>query len=163
MKGFPKRFDPRVAELEKMLEAKPDVLRSGCHVPTAMYNTPPNPKCRLGVVKPELDGILIGDSFANHFTGMIDIMSKDKGISLQDYTMDGCPPILMYDTGQIPSYAERCRKRNAAAYRIISTNHFSRVILAGSWPQDSNAGEQLMSSIDVVLKQRCSTNDYTKQ
>ena len=151
-KGFPKRFDPRVAELEKVLESKPDILRSGCHVPTAMYDTPPNVKCRLGMVKPELDGILIGDSFANHFTGMVDVMSKAEGISLMDYTMDGCPPILMYDTGAAPSYAERCRKRNEATYANISANRFSRVILAGSWPQGPKAGEQLMSSIDVVLK-----------
>jgi hypothetical protein len=151
-KGFPNRFDLRVAELEKELESKPDILRIGCHVPTALYDTPPNAKCRLGMVKPELDGIIIGDSYANHFTGMIDVMAKAEGISIMDYTMDGCPPILMYDTGKASSYAERCRKRNKTAYENILVNHFSRVILAASWPNDVKAGDQLMSSIDVVLK-----------
>jgi hypothetical protein len=83
---------------------------------------------------------------------MIDVMAKAEGISIMDYTIDGCPPILMYDTGKASSYVERCRKRNKAAYDNISANHFSRVILAGSWPDDPKAGDQLMSSIDVVLK-----------
>lgn len=151
-KGFPNRFDPRVAEFEMALEAKPEVLRSGCHVPTAMYSTSPDDKCRLGMDKPELDGILIGDSFANHFTGMVDVMAKAEGISLMDYTMDGCPPILGYDTGKGSIYAERCRKRNEASYAKVTASHYSRVVLAGSWPKETKAGEQLMSSIEVVLK-----------
>jgi peptidoglycan/LPS O-acetylase OafA/YrhL len=152
MKGFPERFDPRVAKFEKILDAKPDILRSGCHVPTSMYNTPPDAKCRLGMAKQELDGIMIGDSYANHFTGMVDVLSKAAGISIMDYTMDGCPPILMYDTGAAQLTAERCRKRNEAIYTNIAESHFSRVILAGSWPQGAKAGEQLMSSIDIVVK-----------
>jgi peptidoglycan/LPS O-acetylase OafA/YrhL len=155
--GFSTRFDPRVTELESALETKPNILRSGCHVPPAMYATPPNEKCRLGAEKTEVDGILIGDSFANHFTGMIDIMAKVKGISVMDYTMDTCLPILGYDTStapqhESPGYAERCRKRNVAAYEEITKNHFPLVILAGSWPNKPEAGEQLIASIDIILR-----------
>lgn len=149
--GFPSRFDPRVAEFEQALAARPEVLRNGCHVPTAMYATPPDVKCRLGMDKPEIDGILIGDSFANHFSGMIDVIAKAEGLALMDYTMDGCPPILGYDTGNAPGYVERCRKRNEAAYALLSANHYGRVVLAGSWPQAAEAGERLMASIEAVL------------
>lgn len=151
-KGFPQRFDPRVVELETALESKPNILRSGCHVPTALYDTPPSEKCRLGSEKPTLDGILIGDSVANHFTGMLDVMAKAQSISLMDYTMDGCPPILGYDTGKEPSYKEKCLKRNEAIYKNIKAAKYSRVVLAGNWPQGDLAGDQLMSSIEAVLE-----------
>lgn len=150
--GLSKRFDPRVAEFEKAIEAKPDVLRNGCHVPTAMYSTPPNNKCRLGIEKAELDGILIGDSFANHFSGMVDLMAKAEGRAFMDYTLDGCPPILGYDTGKGSAYAERCIKRNETAYALVANNHYAHVILAGSWPRDKKAGERLTTSIETILK-----------
>jgi peptidoglycan/LPS O-acetylase OafA/YrhL len=152
-KGFPLRFDPQLAAIERTMESLPEVLRSGCDVPTALYETPPKDTCRLGQAKPKLDGILIGDSFANHFTGMVDVMAKAEGISIMDYTMHGCPPILGYDTELDGiAYAQKCRKRNEMAYANITANHFERVILAGHWPTSAQAGTKLMSSIDHVLK-----------
>ncbi len=152
-KGFPERFDPRVAEFEAVLTVKPDLLRSGCHVPSALYSTPPDAdKCRLGADKPELDGILIGDSIANHFTGMLDVMAKAGHLTLMDFTMDGCVPILGYKTGKMSAYEEKCLKRNAAAYALIAEKHFSLVVLAGSWPRKAEAGPQIMASLDQILK-----------
>jgi hypothetical protein len=150
--GFAMRFGPEVARLESILNSRPDVLRSSCHVPTALYATPPDGNCRLGVSRPELDGVLVGDSYANHFTGMVDVMAKAAGISLMDYTMDGCPPLLNYDNGAASAYAERCRKRNEAVYSMISSGRFSRVILAANCPDSPVAGEKLISSIEVILK-----------
>jgi len=150
--GLPKRFSPRVAEFEKAIETKPDVLRNGCHVPTAMYGTPPNDKCRLGIKKVELDGVLIGDSFANHFSGMIDLMAKAEGKSFMDYTMDGCPPIFGFDTGKGAAYSGRCIKRNEAAYSLLTSNRYTHIILASSWPRDEKAGGQLVESIEKILK-----------
>ncbi|CAK0759133.1 membrane hypothetical protein [Gammaproteobacteria bacterium] len=152
MSGFPKRFDHRVAAFEKALDARPEVLRSGCHVQNTNYDTPPNiNKCRLGSDRSRLDGILIGDSYANHFTRMIDVMAKAKGLSFFDYTMDGCPPILGYETEHSLPYRERCLKRNEAAYAHLLTKNYSRVILASSWPRTAKAREQLMSSIATIL------------
>lgn len=150
--GFPQRFASRVAELEQALESKPNVLRSGCHVPTALYSTLPNSKCRLGSDKSEIDGILIGDSFANHFTGMLDVIAKAENISIMDYTMDGCPPILGYKTEKEPSYREKCLKRNEIAYSHIRQKNYSRVVLAGNWPTDAKAGDQLIESMNEILK-----------
>ena len=148
--GFPQRFDPRVAEFDQMLDA--NSLRPGCDVPTAMFATLPSANCRLGEKKAHLDGILIGDSFANHFTGMIDVMGKANGLSFMDYTMQGCPPILGYRTDKGAWYVRGCLKRNEMAYHLIAANHYDRVILAGHWPRNPEAGEQLASSIGAVLK-----------
>lgn len=151
-KGFPERFDPRVGRLELALEAKPNELRSGCHVPNSMYETLPDPgRCRLGSDDGKLDGILIGDSYANHFTGMIDVMAKARGLSFIDYTMDGCPPILGYEMSRSSSYQARCVKRNEKTYSLIVKNNYRRVVLASNWPRAPEAGEQLMKSIEILL------------
>lgn len=150
--GFPLRFNPLVAELEKSVQARPDQIRSLCHVPTALYKTPPNSQCRLGIEKNSVDGILVGDSYANHFTGMVDVIAKASSLSLMDYTMDGCPPILGYDTGKSALYVANCKARNEAIYAMIRSNHYRLVILAATWPRELNIGQQLMSSIEEVLK-----------
>jgi len=150
--GLPARFDPRVAALEMAMEARPDFLRIECHASVQMYATPPNKTCRLGRDKPSSDGILIGDSYANHYTGMVDVMAKAQGISIMDYTLDACPPILGYDEGKTPAYGEMCRKRNEFVYKEIAAGRFSRVVLAASWPRSPEAGEQLLSSISAILK-----------
>jgi hypothetical protein len=105
-----------------------------------------------GADKAPLDGILIGDSFANHFTGMIDVMAKAEGVSLMDYTMDGCPPILGYVTGKAGRYVAYCLRRNEATYALIAANHYRRVVLAANWPREPAAKEQFMASIEAVLK-----------
>ena len=154
LRGIPNRFDPRVAAFERVLDARPEVLRAGCHVPSARSTTLPDPaRCRFGATKPELDGILIGDSFANHFTGMLDVMAKDAGISLMDYTMDGCPPILGYSPDSSATYyATRCRERNAAVFALLSAKPFGRVVLAGDWPREPEVEPLLAASIEAVLR-----------
>lgn len=149
--GFPQRFDPQVSSLEANLNSKPNELRSGCHVPTALYDTPPSEKCRLGARKTELDGILIGDSFANHFTGMLDVIAKHSDIALMDYTMDGCPPIEGYDTGKIPAYVKRCKLRNELTYAHLEKQKYRHVILAANWPEAPETAPLLTNSINRIL------------
>lgn len=152
MNGFPGRFDPKAAEFEKIIQTRPEVLRAGCHVSTTLYQTLPNfQSCRLGYDKSDLDGVLVGDSFANHFSGMVDVMAKAEKLAFFDFTMDGCPPILGWDTGKGASYAEKCKRRNEAAFAMIKKEKFKRVILAGSWPKSADAGPLLINSIDYVL------------
>jgi peptidoglycan/LPS O-acetylase OafA/YrhL len=150
-RGIPQRFPPSVAELEQAAQTQPEMLRGPCHVPTALYKTPPNPACKLGADKAEFDGLLIGDSFANHFTGMLDVLGKASGLAIQDYTMNGCPPILGYDTGKGPFYAASCKARNQAAYAYIQGGRFPLVILAADWPEEEIAGTRLKSSVERIL------------
>lgn len=149
--GFPQRFDGRVSMLEAAVESKPNVLRKGCHVPTALYDTPPSEKCRIGIPKTTVDGIIVGDSFANHFTGMLDVLATDRGVSLMDFTMDGCPPLLGYNTGKVAEYAERCIKRNERAFSEITNRKYPIVILAANWPAEEDLTTALTQSIEVIL------------
>ncbi len=148
--GFPQRFDPQVATFESMVASKPDVLRAGCHVAAAFYKAAPNPKCRLGAKRQEIDGILVGDSYANHFTGMIDVMAKIDGISIMDYTMAGCLPVLGYNKSR-DAYREKCSLRNQLAIDLIERNRYRYVIFAGSWPASDEASAYIEATLDRAI------------
>jgi hypothetical protein len=148
--GFPERFSSEVARLEESGKHKPNELRAGCHVPTSQYTIFPSSTCRLGVKKYKPDAILIGDSFANHFSGMLDVLAQNENLSLMDYTMDGCPPIPNFLNKNSSSYAERCRLRNEATLSYIEKNKFKLVIFASNWPDDAVAGPLLEKAIDRV-------------
>lgn len=118
--------------MEIALGAKPDVLRQGCHSPPILYFVPPDPKgCHLGVLKTAPDGLLIGDSYANHFTGMVDVMAAAEGLAIMDYTMDNCPPIQGYKAA---TNTEKCEKRILMTLDYIKSRRFSKIILAANWP-----------------------------
>jgi peptidoglycan/LPS O-acetylase OafA/YrhL len=152
-RGFPQRWDQQVLAFDGIIATKPNEVRSGCHVSTQQYQTPPNDTCVLGDKSKKADGLLIGDSYANHFTGMIDIIAAHDGITLQDYTMDGCEPIAGFSDQRQVSYAEKCRARNAFDYGLISKNHYKYVVLAAHWPQDNDGtiAKAMTHSIDQVL------------
>ncbi len=42
----------------------------------------------MGVDKPQIDFMLIGDSHANRFTGMLDVWAEDAGLRGDDATQD---------------------------------------------------------------------------
>lgn len=138
MHGLPSRFDPRIGNYEKIIATAPNELRSDCHSPTIMYERKPSPSCVLGKEGKPAEALLIGDSFANHFTGMVDVLAKQDNIAVSDYTMDGCMPVQGMGFGAVPAYAEKCKKRNEFNYKFISEHKYKYVILAGSWPNEGS-------------------------
>ena len=150
--GSSDRFSSEVIALEMTQQSKPNELRAGCHVPTALYKTPLLDRCRLGIKKNKPDGILFGDSFANHFSGMIDVVAKRNDLSIVDYTMDGCPPINGFNSSKVDNYAKRCRQRNESVYSEIEARKFSHVILASNWPDTPEAGPLLVESIERLQR-----------
>lgn len=150
--GFPQRFSPDVSLLEAMTLQKPSEIRKGCHVTNAMYGTEPSDACRLGAKKAQLDGIMIGDSFANHFTGMVDLLAKPDNLSIMDFTMDSCPPIMNYAVDMSAVYAAHCAKRNERAFSLIEQNHYHYVVLAGVWPRDAIAHDVVEASIKRAVE-----------
>ncbi|MBK4997758.1 acyltransferase [Pseudomonas sp. S31] len=149
--GFPSRFSSQVLALEAMTLNKPAQNRRGCHVPNALYRTEPDADCRLGAQKPELDGIMVGDSFANHFTGMVDLLARPDNISLMDYTLDSCPPILGYRDRMPAVYADHCAVRNQRVFELIEQNHYPYVVLAGNWPPDEASQGLVEASLEKAV------------
>ena len=134
--GLPNRFDPRVVEYEKIIGAAPEKLHEQCHSSTFFYQREPHASCLLGASSRQADLILIGDSYANHFTGMVDVLAKRDGLSVMHYTMDGCLPVKGMGFGLLTSYIEKCRSRNNFSYRFIASHRFKYVLLGASWPND---------------------------
>jgi peptidoglycan/LPS O-acetylase OafA/YrhL len=149
--GFPTRFPAGVATYEAAAATHPNELRPDCHVPTARYETRPSANCRLGAARATADGILVGDSYANHFTGMVDVIARADDLTIMDYTMDGCPPIMDYDANTLPAYAEKCRARNAFVYEHLAATRYRYVILAAHWPVDPGAAEPVRRSVAAAV------------
>jgi peptidoglycan/LPS O-acetylase OafA/YrhL len=134
--GYPQRFGTAVAHAEAAVSTQPNKLRPLCHVASLYSNTPLNPACRLGdTSKAAVDGLLIGDSYANHFTGMLDVLAQSAGLSFADYTLDACLPLKNIAWGASSSYAGRCKARNDVGYALIAANKYHYVILAADWPR----------------------------
>jgi peptidoglycan/LPS O-acetylase OafA/YrhL len=137
--GLPSRFDPRIGQYEKIIATAPNEIRANCHSPTLLYQRRPNDSCVLGAIRKPVDAILIGDSYANHFTGMVDVLAKQDDLSVMDYTMDGCMPVKSMGFGASATYAEKCKARNDFIYELITSHKYKYVILAASWPLSGTA------------------------
>lgn len=134
LRGLPQRFPAQLVAMEAAQATQPNVLRARCHVPTLLYDTPPDVSCVLGTAGQPASGLLIGDSFANHFSAMVDELARASGVALQDYTMNACLPLAGFAPGPSASYAEKCRRRNDATYSLIDAGHYRYVLLGGEWP-----------------------------
>ncbi len=149
--GFPNRFDPSVSTYEAMAATKPNEIRSRCHASIVEYDRKPDIACRLGAEKEYLDGILIGDSFANHFTGMVDVLAKADGIAIMDYTMDACAPIIGYAPAMRGDYVSKCALRKAYVFDLLDQRKFRYVILAADWPSDHQAKDKIESTLAKII------------
>jgi len=149
--GFSFRFPPEVQAMEHSLSTRPNELRAGCHVPSVLYATPIDENCVLGSLAHQADGLLIGDSYANHFSGMIDVLAKEVGVSIVDYTMDACPPLFGYlDKVSAAGRGEQCKLRNDYIFGRISKSKYSFVILAANWSSDERVEGHLLDTLDVI-------------
>lgn len=128
--GLPARFDDKVSQYEWATQQRPELLRAGCHAPSALFAQLPNPAA-----------VLRGDSYANHFSGLVDEMAKHQGLAVVDYTMDACPPLWGYSTHGNALYAQRCVQRNEQMLAFLKTKPVSKVILAGNWPDSPQAAQ----------------------
>jgi len=77
--GFPNRF-PNLTEFNKRVNF-PGTVRSKCGNNGEIANSE---ECNVGVVKnKKINGILIGDSFANHSAYFMDVLAKDADMHFQ--------------------------------------------------------------------------------
>jgi peptidoglycan/LPS O-acetylase OafA/YrhL len=134
-RGMPQRFDQDVLAMSAALTAEPRKLRGECHAVTRDSDRDPSASCRFGdqsAVTPRV--FLIGDSFANHFTGFLDELLRGTGLGGMDYTLDACLPVFDLAWGNSTYMGERCQARNERAKSYISGHSPRYVVLAGNWP-----------------------------
>lgn len=132
--GFPSRFAPHVVEIETALNSFSNEIRGECHSSFRERDALPSASCTIGAESSTKRGLLFGDSHANHFNGFFDIVAAKAGVSLIDYTMDQCPPIMDFASGESAYRAEQCQLRNNKVKDFIAQQPLDFVVLAASWP-----------------------------
>lgn len=86
--GYRSRIAGMLNELDDNNTAH--IIRSKCIGPMKVGNID---ECYLGVNKGKIDGVLLGDSFGNAYTGFVDILAKDAGLMIHDTTRSSTPTI----------------------------------------------------------------------
>lgn len=149
--GYPSRFNEKVIAYESSIQQRPEKIRAGCHVPSALYKSLPDPlACSLGNNNEAPVGVLWGDSYANHFSGMIDELARHQGLTFMDYTMDACPPLLDFKIAGGAQYAERCKQRNLQMIDFLKKSNISWVVLAANWPSDPESEKSFKSTLKLL-------------
>jgi len=140
--GFPNRF-PSLSEFNRKANF-PDELRSGC------YNTHQfgNYKvCGVGAVKDKVDGILIGDSFANHSAYFVDVLAKDANLYLDVSAAPGYPLLRNLDFPDVS-------KDNYENKRFEYTKTMDLICIAAFWEAmqvDSENYYQILKAIGELV------------
>ena len=138
LKGLPSRFPESLNMMSSAINSKPQKLRHSCHGDGHSAATPDSADhCILGDANRPVDFLLIGDSHANHFTGMIDVMAKDAGLRGYDITQNAT--IYLPETESF--YTEKGIRKNFPAFKvrndvltsIINKGHYKAVIMGGSF------------------------------
>jgi peptidoglycan/LPS O-acetylase OafA/YrhL len=86
--GFRSSAEQAVAELQEQNTSH--VMRSKCMEVGVVGNVD---ECHLGATKKAIDGVLIGDSFANAYAPFINALAADAGLMIHDTTMSSTPSI----------------------------------------------------------------------
>lgn len=92
--------------------------------------------CLLGKVGAPRKALLIGDSFANHYWGFMDVLGKDAAVSIRSNTTAAClalPDIYLLNKSQGERVYKECRDNTARYYEYIKNNHYDYVILGQVW------------------------------
>lgn len=122
--GFPER-EPELAEFVPK-KNYPNKLRGQCFDKFKVGNCE---DCFIGVKKDTLDGMLIGDSFANHTAAFLDVLAKDAGLYIHDSAAGGYPLMNNIDNnGGLKSYPKKY-----AIERLNYAKKFKNIFIAANW------------------------------
>ena len=142
--GWPGRFpEDLTAKSAAVLSSAPKA-RGRCNEGNVQNPLSPD-DCILGVPDKPVDFLLVGDSHANHFTGMIDVMARDAGLRGYDITqsntifLPGTKRFKLVDGARI-EYTN-FELRNQVLVDVIRKNKYKAVVLAGSFASHYNTGE----------------------
>lgn len=134
--GWPARFPPELALKSQALQSYSNRIRGRCNEGNVTHPLAED-RCILGVADRPVDFILVGDSHANHFTGMLDQMARDAGVRGWDITQSQTiflPGVRRFysQDGTIVEH-RNFALRNARLERLIAERRFKAVVLGGSF------------------------------
>jgi peptidoglycan/LPS O-acetylase OafA/YrhL len=134
--GYPHRFNPSYIYQYDQLTQHEIPLRTVCMDENIVGI---NPRCILGATQVHSKkGLMIGDSFSNHFWGLMDVIAKSANVSITAQAIPAClalPDIQLYDhwfKNKHDIY-HHCAEQTKRYFQMIKTNHYDYVILSQNW------------------------------
>lgn len=134
--GFKDRFSKEVTKTEEAIHSESHTIRHDC-----MYakpeELPPLEKCYLGHKDPNVEVLLVGDSHANHYSNMVNVLLSDA--KLTGYEVDQNSTFFMPDVERYVlkdgtlNLAPEFKERNDEIKELLSTHKYNYVVLAGSY------------------------------
>ncbi len=127
--GFPSRFT-QLSEFDKDANF-PSKLRRDCYRKLRIGNFH---ECGLGTPKDKPDGMLIGDSFANHSASFLEVLANDANLYFHDSAGGGYP--VLGDVNDITGEPEF--DPEFGLKRLELAKKFDYIILAANWERFTN-------------------------
>jgi len=122
--GFPERF-PALTEFIPKANF-PNKIRKNCFSKDKVGNCD---ECFVGIKKEHLDGVLIGDSYANHTASFLDVLAKDAGLYIHDSAAGGYP--LLSDISEETGAPVKPEKYSEDRFNFTKT--VKNVFIASNW------------------------------
>ncbi len=108
--------------------------------------------CVLGQAGASKRALLMGDSYSNHFWGLIDTLAKDAGISVTAQGFPGClalPDVYLYDWWKYKNALyKKCHDAATAYHQQVARNHYDYVILGLTWDTYADSSAVVLSIDD---------------
>jgi len=134
--GIPERFPDSLVEKSNAIGSWASRIRGACHN-GYLAGLASEDECVLGQKREVVDFLLIGDSHANHFTGMMDVFASGAGLRGYDSSQSNTIYLPGVDRVYSKSGQEKIHKqfksRNEAWTELIKNNDYKAVVLGGSY------------------------------
>ena len=134
-KGFPNRFDQVVQEQDQALQMFAHRIRGVCEGGPSPDQLPLSDQCVLGVKKDQIDFLVLGDSHASAYTGMLDVWAKDQKLRGYDITQGGTfymPGVVFSETkNSIEKIENKFKTRNDLLTQFLTQHQFQTIVLSG--------------------------------
>lgn len=132
--GWIKRFGSAATDILPRLKASEIPQREPC---LGGATDGSDSSCVLGLPGAGKRALLMGDSYSNHFWGLVDTLSKDAGISVTAQGYPGClalPDVYLYDWWKYKhALYKKCNAAATAYHQQIAQNHYDYVIIGLTW------------------------------
>ncbi|UQD57395.1 acyltransferase family protein [Flavobacterium sp. K5-23] len=144
--GYPERF-PNLSEFTQKTNF-PNIVRKKCFNKYKIGNCE---ECFLGIKKDSLDGMLIGDSFANHTGAFLDVLAKDAGMYIHDSAASGYPLLNNLNNDGTPEFPSEY-----ADNRLKFATKYKNIFIAANWNElsnpNSNNYKSILNTVGYLIK-----------
>ncbi|CAM2888131.1 acetyltransferase [Legionella steigerwaltii] len=145
--GFPQRFNDELLTIYQQLNQYDSPQRALC---MADSSNKINRQCTIGAKKSDSKhALMIGDSFANHNWGFMDVLGQAANVSILMQTVSSCltlPDIYLYDWWNFKNQIyPLCHELTKKFYQMIQNHHYDYVIIGELW--SNYLGDKIINNL----------------